>query len=217
VAASSSASSVSSRWSPRRLLVSRLLGDEAAAFAALALAGITAFYALETRELVGETHRTADEMRAARQEESTRARFERSREHAISVREAIRATGPMHSRELTPDAMRHIFDVLDRHGALIAHAALRERIRIARIVAFTASWPDDQYKEPWKVRMQGWRVAEAVQTAVERYLREEPLDPWPHDYPLPAWAQPWTIAGGEHEPDETEEKEARAAFDTLAE
>jgi hypothetical protein len=53
------------------------------AIATVALVGITAWYATETR-------RTVRELRKAREEEVGRARFERSREHAIAVREALR-------------------------------------------------------------------------------------------------------------------------------
>jgi hypothetical protein len=49
------------------------------------------------------------------------------------------------------------------------------------------------------------------------YLREEPLPPWPADFPMRQWAQAWTVAGGKYKSDPKDEaaKSARASFDAL--
>ena|SRR6266536_3089611 len=156
-----------------------------------------------------------NEMREARSDEAARARFERSREHAIAVREAVREIDLIHEGEITESVARRTYEALDRHGPLIAHEAVRERIRIAALVAFTASWPDDQFADPAMARIQVRLVGEQARWAVESYLREEPLPPWPADFPMRQWAQAWTIAGGKYEPDPDGAKAARGAFDAL--
>jgi hypothetical protein len=180
----------------------------AVGIATIVLVGITAWYATEMRRMV-------NEMRAERSDEAARARFERSRGHGIAVREALREVDPMHTSDITESIARRTYEALDRHGPLIANEAVRERIRIAALVAYTASWPDEQYADPALARLQVRLVGEQARWAVECYLREEPLPPWPADFPMRQWAQPWTIAGAKYEPDPDAAKAAREAFDAL--
>lgn len=159
----------------------------------------------------------ADEMRDARQEEAARVQFERSRDHAVAVREAIRQVDDMHAASISQDVARETFESLDRDGPLIVHEALRRRIRIAALVAFTASQPDDQFSEPGLARLQVRIVGQQVQWAIENYLRGEPLPPWPAEFPMQQWAQAWTSAAGEYriDPNDESAKTARAEFDAL--
>lgn len=178
--------------------------------AAIVLVAITAWYASEIRRMV-------NEMRTARSDVAAQARFKRSRERAIEVREALREIELMNEGEITQSVVRSTFEALDLHGPLIAHEALRERIRIAALVAYTASWPDEQLANPVMARVQVCIVGEQVQWAVECYLREEPLPPWPADFPVRQWAQAWTVAGGKYAPDPSNEaaEAARTSFDAL--
>ena len=207
------------------VVVARILGNEAAAFAALIVAVVTVLYVYETHELVGETRRMADQMsdarayeRKAREGEVVRARYQRSWDHAMAVRDALLDIDfTQHPDEVTAPEAFKVFTELNRHGALLASEALRERVRILTLIAFTASWADDQLDSPELARLQVRIVGQAVRAAIEAYLREEQLPDWPPVYPMRQWAQAWTIAGGYYDldPNDAGMIAARQAFDAV--
>lgn len=182
--------------------------DVVVGIATVVLVIITAVYATATIL-------TVREMRTARKEERERAEFERSRAHAVEVRSKIVYQQVWLDGEITRESALDLYATLEWHGPLISNAALRARVRILALVAFTASWSDDKLSHPDRTRYFVSNMARYVQRSIDHYLRDEPLPKWPDDYPMRQWAQAWATSGADYTPDDESARAARAEFDSL--
>lgn len=148
---------------------------------------ITAYYAWQTRLTVKEMREdrmAADATRRRDKSEAAARRALGERPGAAAFDAAPWAGGGGAGRDLAT------LSTLDAEAPLIEHPNVSECVDTCSLVAFTASWPDDQLARepigsPAMARLRLQRVVDATRFVLEDYLRERDYEPsrW-EDLPL---------------------------------
>lgn len=163
---------------------------------AVVLAGLSSYYAVQNRQILGE-------MRAARTQEAEREQKQGQLRVARRQVNALRAA----RRALRPGPEASTYAQLDRDIELDAFELedndLRERLEALRLVAFTLSWGETSFGSSVSTtRPTTWGVASlrfssmltATIGSLERFITGNPLPAW-DDYPSSNEAQAWILTG----------------------
>lgn len=154
----------------------------------LALVFITGYYAWQTHRLVVEMQRDRDAEKQAR-------RQARSEDAAYRALLALRPAARLGSGQLlTRSACEDLHAVLDSELGLLADSAVRDRVRAASLVAFTAAFPEGEFHDNDRelAMLHARMLFEATRHSLECYLTGGFLPAW-GDLPPAIEAQRWLL------------------------
>lgn len=170
--------------------------DAAVVALTVVLVVITAYYAWQTRLTVKEMRESRTAADATRRRDKSEAAARRALESTRTLQHVMRRRGPA---ALDRDEIWQHSQRLDAAAPLSEDPNVSECVHTCGLVAFTASWPDDELARepvgsPAMARLRLQLVVNATRFVLEDYLRERDYEPtrW-EGLPPRSGAQAWLL------------------------
>ena len=153
--------------------------DAAVVALTVVLVVITAYYAWQTRLTVKEMRESRTAADATRRRDKSEAAARRALESTRTLQHVMRRRGPA---ALDRDEIWQHSQRLDAEAPLIEDPNVSECVDTCGLIAFTASWPDDELARepvgsPGMARLRLQLVVNATRFVLEDYLRERDYEP----------------------------------------
>lgn len=157
---------------------------------------ITAFYAWQTRLTVNEMRADREAAVSNRKRDKSEAAARRALDAARQIQHSMRKRG---AAAVPREEFWELSQVLDAEAPLIDDAQISDRVDTCSLLAYTASWPNDELTSRpvgsvGMVRLRLKAFVDATRGAIQDYLLEKGFDAsrW-SDLPDQGSAQEWIL------------------------